>query len=95
MTFLLTLGNTLPLGKIPLGSIVHNIEMKPGKGGMMARSAGSYAQLTSRDGKFAILKLPSGETRMILTTCLATVGSVSNADHGLIKSGKLVDPMAG
>jgi large subunit ribosomal protein L2 len=82
------LGNTLPLGKIPLGSMVHNIEMKPGKGGMMARSAGSYAQLTSRDGKFAILKLPSGETRMILTTCLATVGSVSNADHGLIKSGK-------
>jgi large subunit ribosomal protein L2 len=82
------LGNTLPLGKIPLGSMVHNIEMKPGKGGMLARSAGSYAQLTSRDGKFAILKLPSGETRMILTTCLATVGAVSNADHGLIKSGK-------
>ena len=82
------LGNTLPLGKIPLGSMVHNIEMKPGKGGMIARSAGAYAQLTSRDGKYAIIKLPSGETRMILITCLATVGVVSNADHGLIKSGK-------
>jgi len=81
-------GNTLPLGKIPLGSMVHNIEMKPGKGGMIARSAGAYAQLTSRDGKYAIIKLPSGETRMILITCLATVGVVSNADHGLIKSGK-------
>ncbi len=82
------LGNSLPLGKIPLGTVVHNVEMKPGKGGMMVRSAGSYAQLTSRDGKYAILKLPSGEIRMVLTTCRATVGSVSNADHGLIKSGK-------
>lgn len=81
-------GNTLPLAKIPLGSVVHNIEMKPGKGGMIARSAGSYAQLTSRDGKYAILKMPSGESRMVLTTCRATVGSVSNADHSLIKSGK-------
>jgi large subunit ribosomal protein L2 len=82
------LGNSLPLGKIPLGSVVHNIEMKPGKGGMLARSAGSYAQLTSRDGKYAIIKLPSGESRMVLTRCRATIGSVSNADHGLIKSGK-------
>ncbi len=81
-------GNSLPLGKIPLGSVVHNIEMKPGKGGMIARSAGSYAQLTSRDGKYAILKMPSGESRMVLTSCRATVGSVSNADHGLTKSGK-------
>lgn len=82
------LGNTLPLGKIPLGSVVHNIEMKPGKGGMLARSAGSYGQLTSRDGKYAIIKLPSGESRMVLIDCRATIGSVSNADNGLVKSGK-------
>jgi large subunit ribosomal protein L2 len=82
------LGNCLPLGKIPLGTVVHNIELNPGKGGMIARSAGSYAQVTSRDGKYAIVKLPSGESRMILITCRATIGSISNADHGLIKSGK-------
>ncbi len=82
------LGNSLPVGKIPLGSIVHNIEMQPGKGGMIARSAGAYAQLTSRDGKYAIVKLPSGETRMVLVNCRATVGTVSNADFSLIKSGK-------
>ena len=82
------LGNCLPLGKIPLGSTVHNIELRPGQGGAMARSAGSSAQLTSRDGKYAIMKLPSGETRMILVTCRATIGSVSNSDHGLEKSGK-------
>ncbi|MFZ5939293.1 MAG: 50S ribosomal protein L2 [Bacteroidota bacterium] len=82
------IGNTLPLANIPLGTDVHNIEMKPGQGGMMARSAGSYATLTSRDGKYAIIKLPSGESRMILTTCRATVGEVSNSDHGLEKSGK-------
>ncbi len=82
------LGNTLPLGRIPLGTVIHNIELTPGKGGMLARGAGSYGQLTSRDGKYAIVKLPSGESRMILITCVATIGSVSNADHGLIKSGK-------
>jgi len=82
------IGNNLPLGKIPLGTIVHNIEMKPGKGGAMARSAGAYAQLTSRDGKYAIVKLPSGESRMILVTCKATVGSVSNSDHSIERSGK-------
>ena len=82
------LGNTLPLAKIPLGTVVHNIEMQPGKGGMIARSAGSYAQLTSRDGKYAIIKLPSGESRMILVECKATIGSVSNPDHGLTRSGK-------
>ena len=82
------LGNCLPLGKIPLGTVVHNVELSPGKGGMIARSAGSYAQITSRDGKYAIIKLPSGESRMILITCRATIGSISNADHGLIKSGK-------
>jgi len=82
------LGNTLPLGRIPLGTVIHNIELTPGKGGMLARGAGSYGQLTSRDGKYAIVKLPSGESRMILISCVATIGSVSNADHGLIKSGK-------
>ena len=82
------LGNALTLDEIPLGTLIHNIELYPGQGGVLARSAGSYAQLTSRDGKFAILKLPSGETRMILTTCRATIGTVSNSDHGLEKSGK-------
>src|SRR5699024_2710893 len=64
------LGNTLPLANIPLGSIVHNIELNPGQGGSIARSAGTYAQLSARDGKYAIIKLPSGETRMILASCL-------------------------
>ena len=82
------LGNNLPLAKIPLGTVIHNVELTPGKGGMLARSAGSYAQLTSRDGKYAILKMPSSEIRMVLITCRATIGSVSNADHGLVKSGK-------
>jgi len=81
-------GNCLTLAEIPLGTLVHNIELHPGKGGALARSAGSYAQLTSRDGKYAIIKLPSGESRMILTTCRATVGTVSNPDHGLVRSGK-------
>ncbi len=81
-------GNALTLGDIPLGTIIHNIELKPGQGATLARSAGSYAQLTSRDGKYAIIKLPSGESRMILTTCKATVGTVSNPDHDLEKSGK-------
>ncbi len=81
-------GNALTLEDLPLGTIVHNIELHPGKGAALARSAGSYAQLTSRDGKYAIIKLPSGESRMILTTCKATVGAVSNPDHDLEKSGK-------
>ncbi len=81
-------GNALLLANIPLGTDIHNIELKPGKGGMLARSAGSYGTLTSRDGKYAIVKLPSGESRMVLTTCRATVGIVSNSDHGLEKSGK-------
>jgi len=74
-------GNTLPLKSIPLGSIIHNIELNPGQGGTIARSAGTYAQLSARDGKYAIIKLPSGETRMILATCLATLGSVSNSER--------------
>jgi large subunit ribosomal protein L2 len=82
------IGNTLPLKEIPLGTLVHNIELHPGQGGVMARSAGAYAQLTSREGKYAILKLPSGESRMVLTTCRATVGTVGNTEHNLEKSGK-------
>jgi len=82
------IGNALPLGKIPLGTIVHNIELHPGQGGVMARSAGTYAQLLSREGKYAILKLPSGETRMVLITCKATVGTVGNVEHNLERSGK-------
>jgi large subunit ribosomal protein L2 len=82
------IGNSLPLGEIPLGTLVHNIELQPGQGGVMARSAGTHAQLTSREGKYAILKMPSGESRMVLTSCRATVGIVGNSDHNLEKSGK-------
>ena len=81
-------GNPLPLAEIPLGTLIHNIELYPGQGAQMARSAGSYAQLLAREGKFAIIKLPSGETRMVLVTCRATVGVVSNVDHNLESSGK-------
>jgi large subunit ribosomal protein L2 len=82
------IGNTLPLAEIPLGTLVHNIELRPGNGGAMARSAGTFAQLTAREGGHAILRLPSGETRMVLITCRATVGTVSNADHNLESHGK-------
>jgi large subunit ribosomal protein L2 len=81
-------GNCLPLGEIPLGTVVHNIELRPGAGAIMARSAGTFAQLVSREGKYAILKMPSGEARLILVACRATVGTVSNSDHGLERSGK-------
>ncbi|NJM26098.1 MAG: 50S ribosomal protein L2 [Bacteroidia bacterium] len=74
-------GNTLPLAKIPLGTIVHNVELKPGKGGAIARSAGSFVQLLARESGVATLKMPSGEMRTVLDRCLATVGTVSNADH--------------
>ncbi|MBO9639313.1 50S ribosomal protein L2 [Siphonobacter aquaeclarae] len=74
-------GNAMPLSAMPIGTIVHNIEMKPGKGGQMARSAGTYAQIVGRESKYVILRMPSSETRMILGNCIATVGSVSNADH--------------
>jgi large subunit ribosomal protein L2 len=82
------IGNALPLSEIPLGTIVHNVELKPGKGGQLARSAGSYAQLLAREGKYANLKMPSGESRLVLLTCLATVGSVSNSDHMNVIKGK-------
>lgn len=82
------IGNTLPLGEIPLGTIVHNIELQPGKGGAMARSAGTFAQLAAREGKYVVLRLPSGESRMVLTTCRATIGAVGNSDHALEQSGK-------
>lgn len=82
------LGNALPLSDMPLGTIIHNIELKPGRGGAMARSAGSYAQLVAREGKYVTVKLPSGETRMVLARCKATVGTVSNPDHSLEISGK-------
>ncbi|MDP4266068.1 MAG: 50S ribosomal protein L2 [Bacteroidota bacterium] len=82
------IGNTLFLSEVPLGSNVHNIELRPGQGAAIVRSAGGYAQLASRDGKYAILRLPSGETRMILCTCLATIGIVSNSEHNLEVSGK-------
>jgi large subunit ribosomal protein L2 len=81
-------GNTLFLEDIPMGTIVHNIELKPGKGASMARSAGSYAQLIAREGKYATIKLPSGEIRLVLTNCRATIGTVSNSDHNLELSGK-------
>ena len=81
-------GNTLFLEEIPLGTVIHNIELTPGQGAVMARSAGSYAQLLAREGKYAIIKLPSGETRMVLVSCRATVGTVSNADHILESHGK-------
>jgi len=81
-------GNTMFLADIPLGTIVHNVELKPGKGAALARSAGTYAQLSAREGKYATVKLPSGETRTVLITCRATIGTVSNPDHNLERSGK-------
>ncbi len=81
-------GNAMPLSAMPVGTIVHNVEMKPGKGGQMARSAGTYAQLVGRDQGMAILRLNSGEQRLVHGSCLATVGAVSNPDHGNINLGK-------
>lgn len=81
-------GNALFLADVPLGTTIHNIELRPGQGAKIVRSAGTSALLNARDGKFAVVKLPSGETRMILTTCMATVGSLSNPDHNLEISGK-------
>jgi large subunit ribosomal protein L2 len=81
-------GNTMKLKNIPLGTVISCIELRPGQGALMARSAGSYAQLVAREGKYATIKLPSGESRMILTECKATIGIVSNSDHQLEVSGK-------
>ena len=81
-------GNAMPLSQIPLGTIISCIELRPGQGAVIARSAGSFAQLMARDGKFASVKLPSGETRLLLLDCYATIGVVSNSDHQLQVSGK-------
>ena len=82
------IGNCMLLENIPLGTIISCIELHPGQGAVLARSAGAFAQLMARDGKFATVKLPSGETRLILITCSATIGAVSNSDHQLLVSGK-------
>ncbi|MBJ6366865.1 50S ribosomal protein L2 [Snuella sedimenti] len=82
------IGNAMPLSQIPLGTIISCVELRPGQGAVIARSAGAFAQLMARDGKFATIKLPSGETRLILVNCMATVGVVSNSDHQLLVSGK-------
>ena len=84
----INIGNALPLSNLPLGTVIHNIELKPGQGAILVRSAGSYAQLMAKDGKYAVIKLASGEIRKILMSCLATIGSVSNPQHQLQVSGK-------
>jgi large subunit ribosomal protein L2 len=81
-------GNALPLANIPEGTMVHNIELKPGKGGELARSAGSSVQILGREGRYTLLRLTSGEVRKVLSTCKATIGEVGNADHELVKIGK-------
>ncbi len=81
-------GNCLPLSEIPVGTLVHNIELYPGKGGQMVRSAGNSAQLMAKEGKYATLRLPSGEMRMVPLVCRASIGTVGNTDHNLIKIGK-------
>lgn len=81
-------GNALPLSAMPIGTIVHNVEMTPGKGGQIARSAGTYAQLVAREGKYAVLRLPSSEMRMILSACIATVGTIGNGTHMNVNLGK-------
>jgi large subunit ribosomal protein L2 len=81
-------GNSLILKNMPLGTVVHNIELQPGKGGAIARSAGTYAQLSNKEEKYAVLKMPSGELRKVLISCAATVGTVSNSDHALQSIGK-------
>lgn len=81
-------GNAMPLGAMPVGTIIHNVEMKPGKGGQIARSAGAYAQLVGRDAGYAVIRLNSGEQRRVPSACIASVGAVSNPDHGNISLGK-------
>ena len=81
-------GNTLPIMNIPVGTVIHNIELKPGKGASLARSAGASAQILGREDKYVLIRLSSGETRKILGTCKATIGTVGNEDYGLVKIGK-------
>ena len=81
-------GNALPMGKIPVGTIIHNIELAPGRGGQFCRAAGAYAQLVAKEGKYALLRMPSGEVRKVLLTCIATVGQVGNVTHEKIRIGK-------
>ena len=81
-------GNTLPLANIPVGTLIHNIELKPGKGGQLVRSAGASAQVLGKEGKYVLVRLKSGEVRMILATCRATIGEVGNEQHGLVNIGK-------
>ena len=82
------IGNAMPLSEIPLGTIISCIELRPGQGAVMARSAGTFAQLIARDGKFVTVKMPSSEIRLVLSTCMATIGAISNSDHQLLVSGK-------
>ncbi|MDO5035827.1 MAG: 50S ribosomal protein L2 [Porphyromonas sp.] len=81
-------GNALPLQNIPVGTVIHNIELRPGQGAKLVRAAGNFAQLTSKEGKYVVVRMPSGETRRILAACKATVGSVGNSDHAHERSGK-------
>ncbi|HRY20629.1 MAG TPA: 50S ribosomal protein L2, partial [Flexilinea sp.] len=81
-------GNAMPISNIPVGSTIHNIEMKPGKGGQLVRAAGSSAQLLAKEGDYAQIRLPSGEVRLILQTCYATIGQLGNLDHSNVKLGK-------
>ena len=80
--------NAMPIGNIPLGTLVHNVELKPGKGGQMVRSAGTSAQIMAKEGKYTTLRMPSGEMRMVLSVCIATIGQVGNTDHSNIQIGK-------
>ena len=89
-------GNSLPLKNMPTGTVIHNIELKPGKGGQMARSAGTQAQLVSKEGDYALLKLPSGEIRKVQVECAATIGQVGNVEHENVSLGKAGrSPVAG
>ncbi len=81
-------GNALPLLRIPIGTVIHNIELHPGRGGQFCRAAGTYAQLVAREGKHALLRLPSGEVRKVLSMCMATIGQVGNVDHENVSLGK-------
>lgn len=81
-------GNALPLARIPVGTVIHNVELHPGRGGQFCRSAGAYAQLIAKEGKYALLRMPSGEVRNVLVTCLATVGQVGNLSHEQVRLGK-------